>query len=91
MISVPLDPIRKTLAPVLTVADLDLIEGLPDDVRAAVDRYMVSVGAPPIGTGTATDALYAAYRRGFEDGAQETAENVSPAYPPRELPKDWHR
>lgn len=92
MITMPIGPIRHSVAaPVLSVADLELIESLPDAVRAAIDRYVASSGAPPIGSGSGGNTLYDAYRRGFEDGAQETAENVYAAIPPRELPKDWNR
>jgi hypothetical protein len=92
VIAIPDGPIRHSLArPLLSAGDLLLIESLPDDVRGAVDRYVASVGAPPVSGGDGGNALYDAYRAGFEDGAQETADSVSPAYPPRELPKDWKR
>lgn len=92
MITTPTGPIRHSVAaPVLSAGDLLLIESLPDDIRNAIERYIRSSGAPPVGSGDGGNALYDAYRAGFEDGAQETADDVSPARPPRELPKHWRR
>ena len=80
--------IKAPLVPVFTVADMLLIESLPDDTRAAVERYAAAGGI----TATVSPDLLAVYKQGWEDGAEEAidAATVVEGYisAPKEMPND---